>query len=275
MKKSLQGRRIALFESRLAEELAQMVRRSGGVPVCAPALREERRPAAREVAGLLDWVAREDCPVFVFSTGVGATALFEEARALGREDEIRGAILRGLAVCRGPKPVAVLHREGMPSQMKAQPPYTTEELLGVLVQLDLRLRAVVLVHHGEPNAALVEALHRQGARVHELLLYEWALPADAGPLVRMVGEIAAGSFAAAAFTSQIQARHLVHVAESLGKRDELLQALRERTLVAAVGPTCARALAELGVPPDIVPETPKMGAMLCALVERLSAGEAR
>ncbi len=36
-----------LFESRLAKELSELVRRSGGVPVCVPAVGERRRPAER------------------------------------------------------------------------------------------------------------------------------------------------------------------------------------------------------------------------------------
>src|SRR5207248_721738 len=83
------------------EEISGLVRRSGGVPVCVPAVRERRRPAGREVAALLDEAQGEASPVFVFATGVGASALFDEARALGRGAELRDAILRGLAVCRG------------------------------------------------------------------------------------------------------------------------------------------------------------------------------
>src|SRR5207248_9139196 len=113
MRQKLSGQRIALFESRLAEEISGLVRRSGGVPVCVPAVRELGRPAAREVAALLGELEAESSPVFVFSTGVGASALFEEARASGRAAELRDAIQRGLAVCRGPKPVAALHKEGI------------------------------------------------------------------------------------------------------------------------------------------------------------------
>jgi uroporphyrinogen-III synthase len=38
-----------------------------------------------------------------------------------------------------------------------------------------------------------------------------------------------------------------------------------------VGPTCAHALEELGVKPQVVPQNPKMGAMLAALVDRLAS----
>src|SRR5206468_9663236 len=149
MNQRLSGERIALFESRLAAEISELVRRTGAVPICVPAVRGQRRPAAEEVAALLGEVEAEASPVFVFSTGVGASALFEEARALGRGAELRDAISRGLSVCRGPKPVAALHKEGIAASRRAQAPYTTQEFIAALAEVDLRDRMVVLVHYGE------------------------------------------------------------------------------------------------------------------------------
>ena len=275
MLQKLNGQRIALFESRLAGEISDLVRRSGGVPVCVPAVRERRRPAGRELAGLLDEAQSETSPVFVFSTGVGASALFAEARTLGREAELREAILRGIAVCRGPKPVAALHKEGIAATLRARSPFTTEELIDAVVQVYVRGRMVALVHYGERNQPLVDALACRGARLRELILYEWELPEDPAPLARVIEELEGGAFAAAAFTTQIQARNLMTIAGVIGHKEGLLGALRSRVLVAAVGPTCARVLAELGIPPQVVPESPKMAAMLNALVARLADGRSR
>ena len=62
------------------------------------------------------------------------------------------------------------------------------------------------------------------------------------------------------------------VAGEVGRKEGLLAALRSRVLVAAVGPTCARVLKELGIPPQVMPESPKMAAMIRALVGRLAEG---
>jgi uroporphyrinogen-III synthase len=272
MQQKLNGQRIALFESRLAEEISGLVRRSGGVPVCVPAVRERRRPAGRETAALLDEARAEPSPLFVFSTGVGASALFAEARALGRECDLRDAIRRGLAVCRGPKPVAALYKEGIDASLRARSPYTTDEFIEALGQVDVRGRMVALVHYGEKNQPLVDALVSRGARLRELMLYEWELPEDTAPLARVIEELQGGAFAAAAFTTQIQARNLMVIAGEIGRKEGLVAALRSRVLVAAVGPTCARVLTELGVPPQVVPDSPKMAAMLAALVDRLAVG---
>ena len=275
MQQRLRGTRIALFESRLATEISDLVRRSGGVPVCVPAVRERRRPATIDVGSLLVELQGEPHPVFVFSTGVGVSALFDEARALGRGAELRDAISRGVTVCRGPKPVAALHREGATASVRARSPFTTAEFIAALAGVELQGRMRVLVHYGERNEPLAAALVARGARLRELTLYEWELPEDTAPLERLVEELAQGQFAAAAFTTQIQGRNLLAVADGMGRKADLVDALRERVVIAAVGPTCARVLAELGIPPQVVPDTPKMAAMLNALVDHLTPAQGR
>jgi uroporphyrinogen-III synthase len=275
MRASFDGRRIVLFESRLQGELAELVRRGGGVPVCVPAVVERRREAGHEVAALLDLLRNGDAaPMFVFSTGVGARAVFDEARALGRVPELVEAIERGGSICRGPKAVAALHREGLTATVKARSPYTTVELIEAIAVLELTGHPVVLVHYGERNQALVEALVAQGAVLLELLVYEWGMPEDTAPLARATDSLIRGDFDAAAFTTQIQARHLMAIASRIGRRNQLVAALRSKVVVAAVGPTCARVLDELGVTPHVVPDSPKMGTMLEALAGRLAARNA-
>ena len=275
MKASLGGRRIVLFESRLQSELAELVRRSGGIPVCVPAVVERRRATGDEVAALLDMLRNGDAaPVFVLSTGVGTRALFDDAGALGRAPELVEAIRRGGSICRGPKAVAALHREGLAATVKTRSPYTTVELIEALAALDLAGHPVVLVHHGERNEALIEALVAQRAVLLELLVYQWCMPEDTEQLSRAAQSLIRGDFDAVAFTTQVQARHLMAIASRIGQRNQLVAALRSRVVVAAVGPTCARVLDELGVPPHVVPDPPKMGSMLEALALRLAGRSA-
>jgi uroporphyrinogen-III synthase len=174
-------------------------------------------------------------------------------------------------VCRGPKPVAVLKREGLPVHIRAEPPHTTTELLAALDAVTVDQRDVVYVHDGGALRIVPEALAGRGARVAEIQPYEWALPENLDPLRELVHLIIAGGVDAVAITTQVQARNLFAVASALGAVEALREALRERVVVAAVGPTCARALAELGAPPHVVPGQAKMGPLVMALAERLRA----
>jgi uroporphyrinogen-III synthase len=265
----LQGKRIALLEGRMQGELANLVRRHGGVPYSVPALREEALDCREQVAAFLDRLGRGAFQVVICLTGAGITALVREAEGLGRRAELLEGLNGVTTVCRGPKPVAALCRQGVAVTLQAQAPYTTSELLQAMVGLALQGQGVALLHYGERNMPLTEALQAQGAQLDELCLYEWLLPTSLEPLQDMVRELIAGHVDAIAFTSQVQIRHLWHVATSMDLAAALTQALHTRLIVAVVGPTCAAALTALGVIPHVVPEHPKMGPMIMALAAYL------
>ena len=260
-----EGRRIALLEARMSEEVAALVRRLGGHPHSVPAVREVAR--SDQAGPFLDALLAGRLSVVIFLTGVGAAALLREAERVGRLDAALIALRSTSVVCRGPKPVAALRRHDVPIQVTAAEPYTTRELLDAMAPLDLDGKSVGLVHYGEKNVALAAALAARGAHLEELFLYEWQLPEDVEKLNVLVGEIIDGRVDAIAFTSQIQCRHLFQIAHDLGKSDRLAQALNADVVVAAVGPVCAEALQVLGVTPDVIPSRPKMGPMISALAE--------
>ena len=261
---TLHGARVGLLESRLSTELAELVRRMGGTPVAAPSVREVPREA--ETAAFVDELASGRFGVVIFQTGVGTAALLRNAEHRGRLADVLAALGAATVVCRGPKPTAVVRRYGLEPTLIPRKPFTTNEVLEALAPVDLAGRDVALVHYGERNAALADALRARGARLDEACPYEWALPENLEPLRALVRDTAR-QIDAIAFTSQVQVRHLFTVASGLGLDEQLATALNEDIIVAAVGPVCAEALKEAGVTPDVQPADPKMGPLLAALAD--------
>jgi uroporphyrinogen-III synthase len=260
--------RVVLLEARMESELANLARRHGLEPVSVPALREETADCAVEVNGLIDALARGDMDYVIFQTGVGASTLLDEAEKLNRRDELIEGLRRTRVVARGPKPTAVLARCGLRPAVSAREPFTTSDLIDAMIPVDLSDKNVALLHYGEPNLSLAESLTRRGARLRELLLYEWRLPADTTRLIRLIDELIDHHYTAIAFTSQIQARHLFRLAAEAGKEDQLRAALDE-IVVASIGPTCTAALSNLGVRTRVEPERPKMGPLILAVARHL------
>jgi uroporphyrinogen-III synthase len=273
MTDSLDGARVALLEARRESELASLVRRHGGEPIAVPALREVERDCADEAGRAFD-AARLPGAIVVLATGVGLDRWLALARAAGRADEVRASLERATIVCRGPKPVAVLKREGLPVHVRAPAPHTTAELIASLAAVDVADHDVVFVHDGGASRTVPAELARRGAHVVEVQPYAWALPEDRRPLEDLVRRIVAGGVDAVAVTTQIQARHLFEVAGAIGEAERLREALRDRVVVAAVGPTCAKTLQELGAPHHVMPESSKMGALVLALAAHLRAASA-
>lgn len=267
----LEGVRVALLEARMSGELAELIRRHGGAARCVPAVREGTLDCAEQVSSFLDRLTSPGPRVVVFLTGVGATALFREAERQSRFESLLKALTRATIVCRGPKPTAVLRRHGISVGIAATEPYTTTELIQALDGLELRATDVTLVHYGERNQPLAEALMERGAFLEELCLYEWLMPEDLQPLKDLVCAVLDGHIDALVLTSQIQCRHLFKVAAHMQLGEPLANALSSRVVVAAIGPICRAALEEFGVAPHVVPATPKMGPLVSSLADHFAA----
>lgn len=271
----LEGARMGLLEARLSSELAELVRREGGVPVCAPAVMEAFVDVSPMLPALIADLQRGSVELVVFLTGAGATALLDQARAFGQYESLVDALRGATTVCRGPKPAAILRKHGIHVDVNARTPYTTAELLETLPEALVAGRDVALVHDGGGNPPLVEVLRARGASIHEIRSYEWRLPDDVEPIETLVAELIDGRLDAIAFTNQVQVRHLFEVGGRLGRSAALTDALRHRTIVGSIGPTCSHALEAHGVPPHVVASPPKMRPLVTAVGEELAARRGR
>ena len=263
----LTGKKIALLEARMSSEFANLVKRHGGEPINAPALREVSIDATDEVATFLNYLESGEIKFVVFQTGVAVAGLITEAEKLDRNIELLEALQKVTTICRGPKPTAVLSRNGIKPTLNTPEPYTTTDLIAVMSELDLNNQGVAVLHYGERNAELANSLEASGAKLLELCLYEWQLPENLEPLKNLIDDLHHSKIDAVAFTSQIQARHLFQIAKDLNREAELLNSLNSKTVVASIGPTCTAALLQLGVAPKIEPEHPKMGPMVIELMK--------
>ena len=266
---SLEGKRVGALESRMAGQLGDLIRKRGAEVMSAPALREAPIDCLEMVGELIDGISDGEFQVVVAQTGVGVSSLFKEAAKLDRESELLTGLRRVVCIARGPKPVAALRKAGILTPVKVNSPYTTDELLETLAEFDLSACGVALIHYGERNEALSETLLSACANLYELCLYEWMLPEDTGPLESLIRAVLKRELDAVAFTSQAQVKHLFKIAERHGFEPVLAASLNS-TVVAAVGPTCTKALAAYGINTDVAPEHPKMGHMVADLAEYFS-----
>jgi uroporphyrinogen-III synthase len=265
---AMNGKRIAILESRFSDHLAQLLRRQGAEVLQAPALSEVPDVDAARIAELVDALNAEPARLFVFQTGVGTRALFETTDASGRTASLLALLAQGRVAVRGPKPTAVLKGRGVRIDFSAADPFTTAELLAAIAGVDIAGGRVVVQRYGETNEELDHALAARGAAVIEIPTYRWALPEDTAPLERLIGALRAGELDAVVFTSASQVRNLLAVASKLSL-PEPVTALLNRTMVASIGPVCSRALREAGVAVGLEAAPPKLGPLVAALNDGL------
>jgi uroporphyrinogen-III synthase len=264
----LQGAVVVAFESRRATELANLIRRHGGLPIVAPAMRElplEENSAARE---FLSRLGRGEVVVVVLLTGVGVRTLAAALAKTCSPKLLADLLGSTILVARGPKPVAELRKLGLAPRVRAPEPNTWRELLAAVdAEAPVRGRRVAVVEYGARSVELLAGLAARGADLVRVPVYRWALPEDRGPLREAVSRLARGEADYVLFTSGRQVDHVMQTAEELGLREAVLDAA-QRTVVGSIGPVCSEALRRHRLPVDLEPEHPKMGHLVVALARR-------
>jgi uroporphyrinogen-III synthase len=252
MPSALQGRTVALAETRQLEELAGLLEREGAQTLRCPLVSILDAPdSAPVMAWLRDLIdGRFDLLVLMTGEAVRRLRGFAEREGLG--DAFVTALGNVRTLCRGPKPGQALKELGLAPTLVARSP-TTEGVIATLRQESLHGKKVGLTLYGEPNPTLEDYLVSAGATVRPVLSYVYAPSADEERVADLIGRLERGEVDVLCLTSSPQVDRLYEVAA----RRRLEDALRkgwERTRVAAVGPVLADHLRQKGAPVHICPE---------------------
>lgn len=260
----MKGKTVAILESRMRDQVADLVRKLGGTPFVAPALAEIPEVDPAHIQELIDGWESAPPDIFIFQTGVGTRALFMATDRLGLTDTLLRFLDAARVVVRGPKPTAALRSRKVRIDVAADDPFTTHEVLAKLADDLLPGQRVVVQRYGETNRELQRALADKGTEIVELTTYRWGLPDDTRPLQRLIDALDRDEINLVGFTSASQVINLFAVARQVGRQASLRQSLG-RTLVASIGPVCSSALRNLAVRVDIEARPPKLGPFIDAI----------
>lgn len=263
---SEQPLRVVSLESRKSQEMRSLLERHGCSAISAPSMREVPLADQHEAFAFGEELLRDEYPIIVLLTGVGTRMLVDALSTKHAQDRVVEALGRAKLVCRGPKPVAALKGLGLKPTLVAPEPNTWNDLLALLdAQLPVTGQKVAVQAYGRLNEPLLDGLRARGAEVRSVAIYAWALPEDLAPLQAAIAQICAGSVDVVMFTAAQQLAHLFEVAAQSGSEAELSRALKERVVVASIGPIMTEALSARGLQADLEPEHPKMGHLVQAV----------
>ncbi len=258
--------RVLSLESRRAKEMESLILRHGGVPFIAPSVQERAIDSNSEAVEWAEALFAGRFDLVLFTTGVGLQYLRDAVLTKYSLEEL-GAGLRSVTVAaRGPKPLALLHELGVKPQIRIPEPNTWREMVPIV--RDRPERRISIQEYGRSNVEFIEALRQIGAEVSTISIYRWELPDDIGKLKQAVRKIARREVDVVIFTTSIQLVHLLEIASNLGLADEVETALKRDIVIASVGPIMTQALEERGYVPDIIPEQPKMAALVRVTAEK-------
>ena len=266
----LAGRTVAVPETRELEVFAGLLERRGARVLRCPLVSIRDAPDPEPVLAFARDFAGGACDDLILTTGEGLRRLL--ACIARHEPTLSAGFLAALGrvrkITRGPKPVRALRELGLKADLSAGEP-TTAGIIATLSAENLTGRRCGMQLYGTlPNTPLCDFLVRAGATVRTVAPYVYAPAADDAAVQGLLAELGAGRVDAIAFTSTPQVERLFTAAPQ-----EQVRAVLARTLVAAVGPVVAAALARHGVRARLMPEDafflkPLTSALEAALRER-------
>ncbi len=267
----LAGLRVLCLESRRGPEMAKLIANYGGEAIVAPSMQEVALQDNPEALNFARKLAEGGFDMVIFLTGVGTRALTRLVEAHDLRRKFVDALKQVKVVARGPKPIAALGELGVPVSVAVPEPNTWRELLAALDaragSIPLKGSRVAVQEYGATNPELLDGLKQRGASVTRVPVYEWALPADTGPLRESVQAIVNGRIDMAFFTTSVQVLHLLRIAAEMHVEESLRRAFR-RIVVGSIGPMTSEALRQNGLPVDFEPEHPKMGFLVAEAAQR-------
>jgi uroporphyrinogen-III synthase len=267
-----EGLRVVAFESRLADQMTQLIERHGGRPLVAPSMREVPLEQNSDVLQFGARLLAGEFAMVILLTGVGTRFMLKVLDTRWPRAQSLAALGKTLLVVRGPKPLAVLREQGLQPALAVPEPNTWRDLVKALDEMGRPLKGmnVAVQEYGVSKAELLDALREREAIVTRVPVYRWMLPEDTGPLTRAVRALIQGEADVVLFTNAVQVDHVMQVAEREGGADRLRQAM-DQMVVSAVGPIVADRLRAHRLPVDVEPSHPKMGIQVKETGERAAA----
>ena len=264
----LAGFRIGVTSDRRSEDLIAAFERRGAEVLHAPAIRIA--PADDDAQITTDTLAiiAAEPDVLLATTSYGIRRWFEAADAAGVGQELERTLARSRILVRGPKARGAVRAAGL-NDSGMSDEETTASLVDHVLREAATGKKVAVQLHGFTDHAQLDRLTAAGAEVLTVAPYRWLLPEDSTRVIRLVDAICTGSLDAVTFTSAPAVEALLSAADGVGRLEQVLDALAETVVPAAVGHVTAAPLVNIGLSP-IVPDRYRMGALIRLVCEYLT-----
>jgi len=269
----LLGYTVGITADRRGDEQAALFERRGATVQHAPSIRTRPLGSDQPLRAATDAVIARRPAVLVANTGLGIRSWFSAAETWGVADALTDALRSARIFARGPKASGAVQLHGLDVEERAP----TERLRDA-VELAMAVLSpgdvIALQLDGSGASEEASRVRAAGVEVIELPVYEWTMPADVAPAVRLAEDVIAGRVQAVTFTAGPAIRNLMDIAAERDLDVALRNALTNgRTVVGCVGPVCAEVAARHGLtsPHLVVPRTWRLGPLVRAVAERVAA----
>jgi uroporphyrinogen-III synthase len=286
---SLRGITVAITSSRRASELANLVRKFGGIPYIVPTIGiKNNRPLNSECDHFIETISNDKMHFFIFMTGVGVFNLFQNLQKSHRLNTVNEKLQDTIVIARSNKPKMELRKFGIKTNYVPDI-NTIEGIFNLLNSFDVKNKNIGILWHGDSSDPFKKKIESLGANVFDFSSYSYStsLEQENATMLKEMGydyvapnekkieslieDIMNGTVDSITFTSPPAAKEFFVSAKRNNKFDSLKDKLNNTVLVVSVGPSTSNMLAQFHVLVDIMPTTYRMGPMIKELAEYISS----
>jgi uroporphyrinogen-III synthase len=267
----LDGFTVGITADRRWEEQAALFQRRGAAVQHGPVIRTLPLGADDRLRAVTEAIASGPPAFLVANTGIGMRSWFAAAESWDLEDDLHAALAGTAVYARGPKASAAVHAHGLEVVARGR-----SERLAEVVEMVLDAArpgdSVAVQLDGGPDPPVLDRLRAAGIEVVEVPVYEWRLPGDPRPAVRLAEGVIAGRVHAVTFTAGVQVGNWLSIVAEDDLDAALLDALAAGdVVVGCVGPVCADAAVTAGLPRArlVVPAVYRLGPLVRAVTDAL------
>lgn len=286
---SLRGITVAITSSRRASELADLVRKFGGIPYVAPTIGiKNNKPLNSECNQFIETISNQKMHFFVFMTGVGVFNLFQNIQKSNRLNIVNEKFQGTTIIARSNKPKMELRKFGINTNFVPNI-NTIEGILDLLKNFDVKNKNIGILWHGDFSNLFKKKIESQGAKVFDFSSYSYStnleqknatmlnemgydyVAPNEEKIEKLIEDIMNGIVDSITFTSPPAVKEFFKLAKRNSKLNSLKDKLNKNVLVVSVGPSTSNMLEQFQVIVDITPNTYRMGPMIKELAEYVSS----
>jgi uroporphyrinogen-III synthase len=267
----LRGFTVGVTADRRWVEQAALFERRGATVVHGPTIRTLPLGSDTRLRAATEAVIARPPAVLIANTGVGIRSWFSAAETWGLGEQLNAALRGARIYARGPKASGAVHSVGLVVTARA-----ATERLREAVELALSDLApgesIALQVDGSGDSPELVRLRDSGAQVVAVPVYEWKLPDDPRPALRLAEAVIDGRVDAVTFTTGPAIRNWMALAADEQLDGPLRVALvGGGVVVGCVGPVCAEVAWAEGIGSDelVVPAAFRLGPLVRVVADRL------
>jgi uroporphyrinogen-III synthase len=251
---TLKGKTIAITRPYgQAEEAAKMIEKRGGKPYLIPAIEIKGPTDLKPIKKFIHELQKGEVDYVIFMSVNGVRYLLGAAESLGKSDETVAGLKSTMTIAVGPRTAQELKAHQI--QVNLVPPkYTSEGIIQSLQQVDISGKAIRIPRTSGATPTLKEKLREMGALVQEVYVYDSVLPIDPTLKEKFFQDLTAEKIDAIIFGSALCVKNLFHMLNDHVSPEKLRDLMNSKLTIVAIGPVTAKALVEMGVKVDVMPD---------------------